>query len=126
MNGDRLIEVVLWVLSVVLAIVFFYNGMSKMAGVPAQVAQFEALGIPKGFLQIIGFLECIGGVMLTVPRHVLYGGTLLSLIMVSSAVLHLMHSNWLPTYRAIVITLMLATICYLRFKRRALNNANNQ
>ncbi len=118
MDGDRFIEVVLWILSLVLAIVFFYNGVGKIAGLPIQVAQFEALGLSRTLLYVVGGLECVAGLMLTMPRFAVYGGLILGLIMLASAVLHMVHDNIFPMFRALIISLMLAGICYLRFKRR--------
>ena len=118
MNGDKLIEVVLWVLSLVLAIVFFYNGVSKMMGSPLQVAQFDALGLSGGLLIAVGFLECLAGLMLTIPRLALAGGAVLGAIMVISATLHMLHDDFTSSFRAVVIVAMLAGICYFRFKYR--------
>lgn len=118
MNGDKLIEVVLWVLSLVLAIVFFYNGASKMMGSPLQAAQFEALGLSANLLVVVGFLECLAGLMLTIPRLALMGGAVLGAIMMISAGLHLFHDNMTSSFRAVVIVAMLAGICYFRFKYR--------
>ncbi len=119
MDGDKFVEVVLWVLSLVLAIVFFYNGVSKILGTPHQVAQFETLGISANFLIGVGFAECLGGLMLTIPRLAVAGGLLLVLIMLTSATLHLFHDNFTLSLRAIVIVVMLIGICYLRFQHRA-------
>ncbi|MBL4802701.1 MAG: DoxX family protein [Emcibacter sp.] len=122
MNGDRLIEIVLWVLSLVLAIVFFYNGISKIIGSPHQIVQFEQLGLSKGLLIVVGFLECLAGLMLTIPRLALIGGAVLGLIMVTSAGLHLFHDDYTASFRAIVIVVMLAGICYFRHKYQGIKN----
>lgn len=118
MNGDKLIEFVLWVLSLILAIVFFYNGVSKITGAPPQVAQFEALGLATQLLIVVGAIECIGGLMITIPRMAVIGCSVLALIMMTSAGLHFMHDNVASSFRAVVIVVMLAGICYLRYKRR--------
>ncbi|PCI34272.1 MAG: hypothetical protein COB54_00290 [Alphaproteobacteria bacterium] len=117
MNGDRFIEFVLWVLSLVLAIVFFYNGASKIMEYPYQVAQFEALGLPGNLLIAVGVMECVAGLMLTIPRLSLVGGILLGVMMLASAGLHFVHDNITSSFRAVVLIVMLAGICYLRFKR---------
>lgn len=122
MDGDKFIEVVLWVLSLVLAIVFFYNGVSKILGTPHQVAQFETLGISANLLIGVGVVECLGGLMLTIPRLVVAGGGILVLIMLTSATLHSFHDNYTLSLRAIVIAVMLLGICYLRFKHQSGKN----
>ncbi len=122
MSGDRFIEVILWALSLVLAIVFFYNGVSKIIGTSYQVTQFESLGIPANLLIAVGVVECMGGLMLTIPRLTVAGGSLLVLIMLTSATLHLLHDNFTLSLRAIVIVVMLLGICYLRHKRQPVQN----
>lgn len=119
MNGDRFIEFVLWVLSLVLAIVFFYNGASKIMESPYQVAQFAALGLPGNLLIAVGVLECVAGLMLTIPRLTLVGGILLAVMMLVNAGLYFSHDNSMSSFRAVVLVVMLAGICYLRFKRGA-------
>lgn len=122
MNGDKLIEVILWIFCLVLAIVFFYNGAGKIMGSPYQVAQFRALGISSNLLIIVGVVECLGGLMLTIPRLSVAGGAILGVIMLISAALHLFHDNPTSSFRAVVIVVMLAVICYLRFRHRTTRN----
>ncbi|MCF6216608.1 MAG: DoxX family protein [Emcibacter sp.] len=118
MNGDRFIDVALWVLSFILAIVFFYNGVNKIMETPHQVAQFEALGLPTFALPVVGIVECAAGLMLTITRLALVGGAILSIIMITSAGLNLFHDDVTSSLRAMVIFLMLLSICYLRYTRR--------
>ncbi len=118
MDGDRFIEFVLWILSLILAIVFFYNGVNKILATPTEVVQFRMLGISANLLLVVGILECVGGLMLTMPRFALAGGGILGLIMLISAGLHVVHENLDAAIRAMVIFVMLLGICYLRFKRR--------
>jgi len=118
MDGDRFVEVALWVLSLILAIIFFYNGVNKIMGAPYQVAQFDAVGISGRLLLVVGALECAGGLMLILPRFALMGGSILSMLMITSAALHIYNDNMTSALRAMVIFLMLVSICYLRFKRR--------
>ncbi len=118
MNGDRFIDVALWVLSFILAIVFFYNGVSKIMGTPHQVAQFEALGLPAHALPVVGILESVAGLMLTMTRLALIGGGILSIIMLISAGLNLFYDDVTSSLRAMVLFLMLLSICYLRYTRR--------
>jgi len=118
MDGDRFIEVALWVLSFILALVFFYNGVNKIMGAPHEIARFEALGLMAGSLVVVGVLECTAGLMLTMPRFALAGGGILGVLMITSAGLNFFHDNMASSLRAMVIFLMLVSICYLRFTRR--------
>jgi len=118
MNGDRFIELVIWILSLVLAIIFFYNGVGKIFAFPAQVARFEFLGLPPGLLMVTGVVESIAGLMLTIPRLALTGSGILGVIMLASAGLHLSHGDIPSSLRALVIIFMLAGTGYLRVRRR--------
>ncbi|MCF8474111.1 MAG: DoxX family protein [Emcibacter sp.] len=118
MDGERLVKFIIWVLSLVLAIVFFYNGISKIAETSSQTEQFEALGISSNVMRLVGIFECLGALMLTLPRLALFGGGILGSIMLVSAGLHFFHGNMMSSFRASVIILMLVSICYLRYKYR--------
>lgn len=122
MNGDQFIEFVIWVLSLILAIIFFYNGIGKILEFPPQVARFEALAVPLNLLMAVGIVECLGGLMLTIPRLAVVGGMLLGMIMLTSAGLYLSQGDTTSSLRAIVIVFMLAGISYLRFRRRHINH----
>ncbi len=118
MNGDRFIEFVIWILSLILAIIFFYNGVGKIFAFPTQVARFEALGLSPDLLGVTGIVESIAGLMLTIPRLALTGSGILGAIMLVSAGLHLSHGDIPLSLRAGVIIFMLAGISYLRVRRR--------
>jgi len=118
MDSVRFIKFIIGMLSLILAIVFFYNGISKIMAFPSQVTKFETLAIPETFLFSVGILECLGAFLLVVPRLALAGGSVLALIMITSAGLNMIHDDMISSLRAISITLMLGGICYLRFKYR--------
>lgn len=122
MDGDRFIEIAVWILSLILSIVFFYNGVGKIMGVPAQVAQFKALGIPLDLMTLVGGMECVGALLLIIPRFTLIGGIVLGGIILASITLHLFQDDLRPVLRAVAIGLMIVGICYLRFKRRHVNS----
>lgn len=117
MNGDKLISIVLWVLSLVLAIVFFYNGIGKILGFPNYIEHFGPMGLSAKLLIAVGLLECFGGVMLTISRLSVAGAILLGLIMLTSAALHLIHDDNMATIRAAMIVIMLVGICNFRLKK---------
>ncbi len=116
MDGDRFIGFVVWVLSLVVAIVFVYNGISKIGGSAPQVAQFEALGIPTSLMFTVGVLEIFGALFLTLPRLYMVGCSLLCLIVMVFAALHFLNDDLASLPRSISIGLTLVGICYLRFK----------
>ena len=60
--------VVRWVLRVALAAVFLAAGLGKLAGDPAQVEMFAAIGAGQELRYLVGGLEVAGAVGLFVPR----------------------------------------------------------
>ena len=118
MDGDRLINFIVWMLSFVLAMVFFYNGVSKIMTFPDQVNKFNDLGISSSVMIAVGLMECLGALLLTLPRLAIIGSIILGLIMLISSGLHFFHDNGAHSMRAIIIVIMLGGICYLRLKYR--------
>ncbi len=122
MDGDKLINFMVWMLSFVLAMVFFYNGISKIMAFPDQVNKFNNIGISLSVMTAVGLFECLGAFLLTLPRLAIIGGIILGFIMVISSVLYFFHDNGAHSLRAIIIVIMLGGICYLRLKYKEESN----
>ena len=65
--------IVLWVTQIALAVMFVMAGGSKLAGVPAMVALFGALGLGQWFRYVTGFIEVGAAIALLVPSIAVYG-----------------------------------------------------
>jgi hypothetical protein len=67
----------LWVTQVALAAMFLMAGGSKLAGVPAMVSLFDALGVGQWFRYVTGVIEVTSGIALLVPSAAIFGALLL-------------------------------------------------
>jgi putative oxidoreductase len=69
--------IALWLTQVALAVMFLMAGGSKLAGVPAMVSLFDALGLGQWFRYVTGVIEVASGIALLVPSAALFGAMLL-------------------------------------------------
>ena len=69
--------IALWLTQVALALMFLMAGGSKLAGVPAMVSLFDALGLGQWFRYVTGIIEVIAGIALLVPSAAIFGAMLL-------------------------------------------------
>lgn len=69
--------IALWVTQVALAAMFLVAGGSKLAGVPAMVRLFEAIGVGQWFRYVTGVIEVTSGIALLVPSAAVFGALLL-------------------------------------------------
>ena len=69
--------IALWLMQVALAVMFLMAGGSKLAGVPAMVSLFDAIGLGQWFRYVTGAIELISGIALLVPSAAVFGAMLL-------------------------------------------------
>ena len=69
--------IALWLTQVALAVIFLMAGGSKLAGVPAMVALFDAIGVGQWFRYVTGLIEVTSGIALLVPSAAIFGALLL-------------------------------------------------
>jgi uncharacterized membrane protein YphA (DoxX/SURF4 family) len=81
--------IALWGLQVGLATLFLFAGGSKLAGAPAMVELFEAIGIGQWFRYVTGLVEVTSAVSLLVPSLAPFGALLLASTMVGAIATHL-------------------------------------
>jgi putative oxidoreductase len=81
--------IALWGLQVGLAALFLFAGGSKLAGAPAMVALFEAIGVGQWFRAVTGLIEVVSAVALLVPALAPFGAVLLASTMVGAIGTHL-------------------------------------
>jgi uncharacterized membrane protein YphA (DoxX/SURF4 family) len=83
-------RVVLWVGQLALASAFLVAGGAKLAGAPAMVGMFNAIGVGQWFRYVTGAIEVTGAVSLLVPALAPYGAILLAVTMVCAVATHLL------------------------------------
>jgi putative oxidoreductase len=81
--------IALWITQVALALMFLMAGGSKLAGVPAMVTLFGALGLGQWFRYVTGVIEVTSGILLLVPSAAIYGALLLIPTMLGAIVVNL-------------------------------------
>jgi putative oxidoreductase len=89
LERDRASLIALWVTQVALAVMFLMAGGSKLAGVPAMVSLFDALGFGQWFRYLTGVIEVASGIALLVPSAALFGSMLLIPTMLGAAAANL-------------------------------------
>jgi putative oxidoreductase len=67
----------LWLTQIVLALMFLMAGGSKLAGVPAMVSLFDAVGLGQWFRYVTGVIEVASGIALLIPSAAPFGAMLL-------------------------------------------------
>jgi putative oxidoreductase len=69
--------IVLWLAQIALAVMFVMAGGSKLAGVPAMVTLFDAIGLGQWFRYVTGVIEVTAAIALLVPSAAVFGALLL-------------------------------------------------
>jgi len=103
-----------WSLQLVAALAFGASGASKLAGAPAMVEVFSAIGIGQWFRYLTGLLELVGAVLLLVPKLAFLGGGLLTCIMAGAVFTHLVVIGGSPL-PALVLLVVSVTVAYQRW-----------
>jgi putative oxidoreductase len=78
--------IALWLTQVALALMFLMAGGSKLAGVPAMVSLFDAIGLGQWFRYVTGVIEVTSGIALLVPSAAIFGAWLLIPTMLGAVV----------------------------------------
>jgi len=73
----RVAIIALWVAQIALAAMFLLAGGSKLAGAPAMVDLFAAIGWGQWFRYVTGAIEISAAVALLIPSAALFGAILL-------------------------------------------------
>jgi uncharacterized membrane protein len=80
--------IALWLTQVALAVMFLMAGGSKLAGVPAMVSLFDALGVGQWFRYVTGVIEFASGIALLIPSAAVFGAMLLVPTMLAAIVIN--------------------------------------
>jgi putative oxidoreductase len=88
-SPGRVTRVALWLVQAAVAGMFLFAGGLKLAGAPAMVALFEAIGVGQWFRYVTGSIEVVSGLALLVPSLAPFGALLLAPTMVCAIATHL-------------------------------------
>ena len=68
-------SIALWVSQIVLAAMFLFAGGSKLAGAPAMVNMFAAIGVGQWFRYVTGAIEAGAAIALLIPSAAPFGAS---------------------------------------------------
>ena len=86
----RVAIVALWVAQIALAAMFLFAGGSKLAGAPAMVNLFAAIGLGQWFRYVTGAIEMSAAIALLIPSVAPFGAILIVLTMFGAAIANLL------------------------------------
>jgi uncharacterized membrane protein YphA (DoxX/SURF4 family) len=116
-------NIVLWILQILLALMAMFHGYLLIAAPPAQTAQMPYItAIPAGFRQLIGVLEALGGLGLVLPAlaHILpvlvpWAAAGLVVVMVAAIIFHLPRHEKQNIGLNALLLILAAVVAYGRF-----------
>jgi len=86
-------EVILWTITLFLALVCLRSGWLKVAGSVFWVRDFHRWGYPDWFRILVGSAELTSMALLLIPRLGSYGASLFALVMLGAIFTHATHNE---------------------------------
>jgi uncharacterized membrane protein YphA (DoxX/SURF4 family) len=108
--------VVLWVAQIAAAGMVLFAGTLKLAGAPAMVGLFDAIGVGQWFRYLTGTIEVVSAVLLLVPAFAFFGALALIATMIGALATHLFVIGGNPA-PALVLLVTAAAIAFVRRPR---------
>ena len=108
-------EVILWIITLLLALVCLRSGLLKLAGNVSWVRDFHRWGYPDWFRLVVGIAELASMALLLVPRFASYGASLFALVMLGAIFTHYTNNE---TGRLPFNLVLLALSLLIAFARR--------
>ena len=107
-------EIVIWIVTLLLALVCLRSGVLKMPGVPGVefwIRDFARWGYPEWFRIVVGIAEIISFVLLLIPRFAGFGALIFAVVMFGAIFTHATHgeSSRLP-FNLFLLTLSMIVI----------------
>ena len=109
--------ITLWIVQIATAAMFLLAGSLKLAGIPIEVALFDAIGIGQWFRYLTGSIEVVSAILLLVPSLAFFGALLLVPTMVGAVLTHLFIVGGNPA-PALVLGTAAAAIAWTRRRGR--------
>ena len=78
-----------WVLSIALAVVFIASGVPKLIGVQAMVQAFTQIGFGQWLRYLTGVMEVCGGVGVLIPKLRFWAALMIAVVMVGATLTNL-------------------------------------
>ena len=108
-KSSRWVTVLSWVPRIALALIFAGAGFSKIAGDPAMIELFSAIGIGQGLRYVVGTLEVAGAIGVLVPRLCGLAATGLALLMIGATIVNVAVLGVSPVFTLFLFALAAVT-----------------
>ena len=115
-------EVVLWIITLLLALVCLRSGLMKVTGNVFWVRDFHRWGYPDWFRIVVGIAELSSMALLLLPRFAAYGAAIFALVMLGAIGTHATHHE---TTRLPFNFLLLALSGIIIFARRRVSSGES-
>jgi uncharacterized membrane protein YphA (DoxX/SURF4 family) len=90
-------SIALWTVQSLVAALFLFAGIGKLAGMEMHVQLFTAIGIGQWFRYVTGAIEAVSAVLLFVPSLARFGALALTATMIGAVLTHLFVIGGNPT-----------------------------
>jgi putative oxidoreductase len=104
-TARRPLEILLWCVQALLALVFVSASLAKLTGDPQAVALFNAVGVGQWLRYATGILELTGTALIMVPRTSRTGAALLATVMAGAVGAHLLILHISPAAPGVLLLL---------------------
>jgi putative oxidoreductase len=111
-------EIVLWLMSLQLVLVFLRAGFDKMHSNGGWARAFAHWGYPPWFRLAIGGLEIAAALLLLTPRTTRYGAVIIAIVMLGGMYTHVSHHEARHVLSE-VLPLLFSTILFLGRRKDA-------
>jgi uncharacterized membrane protein YphA (DoxX/SURF4 family) len=115
-------EVVLWLFTLLLALLFIKAGVEKFDDAGGWSRAFRHFGFPVWFRIAIGAIEAAGAVLLLWPRTASYGAISLAVVMAGAIGTHIKAGDFNPV--APIALVLCAIVAIFRWRQRLTRTAN--
>jgi hypothetical protein len=112
----RALNVTLWVLQILLALLFAGGGASKLGGAPEMVEMFAAIGAGQWLRYVVGALEIAGAIGLLIPRLSGFAAVGLAILMIGATLTNLFILD-VSTVVSVILLLVSALIASVRLSQ---------
>ena len=116
-SPGRALNISLWVLQVLLAILFLIAGAVKLFGASVEVELFDDIGLGQWFRYFIGVVELAGAIGLVIPRLAGLAALGLAGVMVGATITNLFVID--EPAGAITTVVLFGVSCFIAWARRA-------